>query len=303
MRYLTTSEAARLLQTTPGALRNWERRFGFPTPCRSPGNHRMFVHSEVSALVVALRESSSIASAVSRARQGLAAHNNALVGALDSYDREQADIEIETTLGLLSVERSVDEVLLPALAQVAGKHTVDSAAWAFAAHWGGDWLRRATRMVMPPVRDVSILLGDASRDELDPDAAHIRAFELFCVRAGATVLTLSVRGGAGISDVLAVSCPDMVVLAGGRPSDTAGTDWTNCVRRAAFSMPIVTYRHAELRDRLRGSDPSMLPSRATDAHHRLIELVEATQLGRVEARRRSRAAREVRVDAQMRAAG
>jgi hypothetical protein len=303
MRYLTTGEAARLLETTPSALRNWERRFGFPMPSRSAGNHRMYVHSEVTALVVALRDSSSIASAVSLAREGLAAHNNALVGALGSYDGEQADIEIETTLGLLSVERSVDEVLLPALAQVAGEHTVDSAAWAFAAHWGGDWLRRATRMVIPPVREVSILLGDASRDELDPDAPHIRAFELFCVRAGATVLTLSVRGGAGISDVLAVHSPDMVVLAGGRPTDTAGTDWTDGVRRAAFSMPIVTYRHEELRERLRRSDPSLLPSRATDAQHRLIELVGAAQQGRVEARRRSSAAREVRADARARPAG
>jgi MerR family transcriptional regulator, light-induced transcriptional regulator len=263
----------------------------------------MFVHSEVSALEVALRESSSIASAVSLARQGLAAHNNALVGALGSYDRKQADIEIEATLGLLSVERSVDEVLLPALAQVADKHTLDSAAWAFAAQWGVGWLRRATRMVIPPAREVSILLGDASRDELDPDAPHIRAFELFCVRAGATVLSLSVRGGAGIGDVIAVHCPDLVVLAGGRPTDSAGTDWTNCVRRAAFSMPIVTYRHQELRERLRRSDPSMLPPRATDAQHRLMALAEAAQLGRVEARQRSSVARDVRADARMLAAG
>ena len=301
MRYLTTREAATLLHVTPAALRNWERRYAFPMPRRSPGNHRMFVHSEVSALEVALRQSSSIASAVSRARQALATHNNALVGALGSYDREQADIEIETTLGLLSVERSVEEVLLPALAQVAGKHTFDSAAWAFAANWGGDWLRRARRMVMPPMREVSILLGDASRDELDPDAPHIRAFELFCVRAGATVLSLSVRGAVGISDVLAVHCPDMAVLAGGHPTDSAGTEWTRCVRRAAFSMPIVTYRHEDLSE-LRVSAPNVLPSKATDAHHRLIELVEAGQLGKTQAPRRSRAW-EVGVDARLRAAG
>ncbi len=303
MRYLTTGEAARLLQISPGVLRDWERRFGFPMPRRSPGNHRMFVHSEVSALEAALRERSSISSAVSRAREALAAHNDALVGALGSYDCRQADVEIETTLGLLTVERSVEEVLLPALAQIAGKHTFDSAAWAFAAHWGVDWLRRATRMVMPPVREVSILLGDASRDELDPDTPHIRAFELFCVRAGATVLSLSVRGGAGISDAIAVHCPDIVVLAGGRPTDSACADWTNCVRQAAFSMPIVTYRHEELGERLRRTDLSALPTRATAANHRLIELVEAAQVRRAGVRRRSVAAREVRIDTRMRLAG
>jgi hypothetical protein len=170
---------------------------------------------------------------------------------------------------------------------VAGEYTFDSAAWAFAAHWGGDWLRRATRMVLPPMRAVSILLGDASRDELDPDAPYIRALELFCVRAGANLLSLSVRGGAGISDVLALHCPDMVVLAGGRPADRIGTEWMNCVRRAASSTPIVTYRREGLRERLRSPDPSVLPSLASDAHHRLVELIQAAQLGKAAKRRRS----------------
>src|SRR6266567_8713162 len=219
MRYLKTSEAAALLNVSPNTLRAWERRFGFPKPQRSPGKHRLFTHGEVAALRDALQDGLSISSAVSRAREGLAADSNSLVGALVSYERERADQAIEAALALRSVERSVEEVLLPTLEEIARRHTTESAAWAFAAHWGADWLRRATRLAPPPIRPVSIVLGDASRDELDLDAPHIRALELFCVRAGIKVLSLSARGVAGIGDAVAVHRPNLVVLAGGYLAD------------------------------------------------------------------------------------
>jgi DNA-binding transcriptional MerR regulator len=100
MRYLKTSEAAALLNVSPNTLRAWERRFGFPKPQRSPGKHRLFTHGEVAALRDALQEGLSISSAISRAREGLAADANSLVGALASYERERADAAIEAALAL-----------------------------------------------------------------------------------------------------------------------------------------------------------------------------------------------------------
>jgi DNA-binding transcriptional MerR regulator len=279
MRYLKTSEAAALLNVSPNTLRAWERRFGFPKPQRSPGKHRLFTHGEVAALRDALQEGLSISSAVSRAREGLAADSNSLVGALVSFERERADQAIEAALALRSVERSVEEVLLPTLEEIQRRHTVDSAAWAFAAHWGADWLRRATRLAPPPIRPVSIVIGDASRDELDPDAPYIRALELFCIRSGINVLSLSARGVAGIGDAMAVHRPNLVVLAGGHLADDTVARWAYAVRLATGAMPVAVYRRGDQRVRMRTTGTSVLPSGAGEAQRRILELVESEQGG------------------------
>ena len=98
MRFLKTSEAAALLNVSPNTLRAWERRFGYPKPQRSPGKHRLYTHGEVAALRDALQEGLSISSAVSRAREGLSADTDTLVGALASFDRDRADSAMEAAL-------------------------------------------------------------------------------------------------------------------------------------------------------------------------------------------------------------
>jgi hypothetical protein len=181
---------------------------------------------------------------------------------------------------LRSLERSVEEVLLPSLEEIVRRQSVDSAAWAFAAHWAADWLGRARRLAPSPVRPISIVLGDASRDELDPDAAWIRALELFCVRAGANVLSLSVRGVAGIGDAVAVHHPNLVVIAGGHAADDAVARWAYAVRLAAGALPVAVYRRGPQRVRMRTTGTSVLPGRASEAQLRLLELAETDQRGR-----------------------
>ncbi|MBV9198069.1 MAG: MerR family transcriptional regulator [Solirubrobacterales bacterium] len=290
MRYLKTSEAATLLNVSPNTLRAWERRFDFPKPQRSPGRHRLYTHGEVAALRDALQEGLSISSAVSRAREGLAADTNSLIGALVSYERERADSAIEAALALRSVERSVEEVLLPSLDEIARKHTVESATWAFAAHWAADWLRRATRLAPAPVRPLSIVLGDASRDELDPDAPHIRALELLCLRAGLKLLSLSARGVAGIGDAVAVHRPNLVVVAGGHIDDDTVARWAYAIRLAVGPLPVAVYRRGAQRTRVRGTGNAVLPLGAGEAQRRLVELAETDASGRAGAHIASRAA-------------
>jgi DNA-binding transcriptional MerR regulator len=284
MRYLKTSEAAALLNISPNTLRAWERRFAFPKPQRSPGHHRLFTYGEVAALRDALQEGLSISSAVSRAREGLASDTNTLAGALVSFERERAEMAIEAALSLRSVERSVEDVLLPTLESIARKQGPDSAAWAFAARWGSEWLRRAQRLAPPPVRPVAVVIGDASGDELDPDNAYIRALELFCSRAGIRVLGLSARGVVGIGDAVALHGPDLVVIAGSKLDDDAVARWAYAVRLAVGPLPVTVFRRGDPRARVRTGGAAALPPSPTEAQRRILELIESDRVGAGERR-------------------
>jgi hypothetical protein len=229
----------------------------------------------VAALRDALQEGLSISSAVSRAREGLAADSNSLVGALVSFERERADTAIEAALALRSVERSVEEVLLPTLDEILRRNGPESAAWAFATHWASDWLRRAIRLSPPPVRPISIVVGDATRDEMDPDAPYLRALELFCVRAGMDVLSLSARGVAGIGDAVAVHRPNLVVVAGSHLDDDAVARWAYAIRLAGGAVPLAVYRRGTDRIRVRNTGTRNLPAGAGAAQRRIVEMLEA----------------------------
>ena len=270
MRCLKTSEAAALLGVTPSTLRAWERRFGFPRPQRSPGGHRFYTHGEVAALREALQGGLSISSAVARARAAVATDTNSLVKALLAYDRERADYAIETALALRSVERVVEEILLPGLELIVGRIGLESAAWAFSARWVADWLRRAKRLGPPPVRRVAIVLGDGSRDELDLDAPYIRALELICLRAGVTVLRLSARAVIGIGDVASVHRPNLVVLAGAQVDEEIVARWAHVIGRSVGPLPLALYRCATTR-----FCDTVLPPAPGEAQLRVVELADA----------------------------
>ncbi|MDX6650745.1 MAG: MerR family transcriptional regulator, light-induced transcriptional regulator [Solirubrobacteraceae bacterium] len=279
VRYLKTSEAASLLNVSPNTLRAWERRFGYPKPQRSPGKHRLYTHGEIAALKDALQEGLSISSAVSRAREGLSADSDSLIGALSSFDRTRADGAMEAALALRSLERSVEEILLPSLDELEERHGADSARWAFASRWADEWLKRAQRLTPPPVRDVSLVIGDASKDALDPDAPAIRALELLCARAGAKLLCLSVRGVAGLGDALAIAAPNAVVLAGGHARDDEVARWAYAVRSASGALPVCLFRREVLRPlRSRTTGAAHLSSSPSEAQSQILELVEADRL-------------------------
>lgn len=288
MRYLKTSEAAGLLNVSPNTLRAWERRFDFPKPARSPGKHRLFTHGEIAALRDALQEGLSISSAVSRAREGLAADANSLVGALVSYEAERADTAIEAALALRSVERSVEEVLLPTLDEIVGRYGTESAPWSFAAQWAEDWLRRARRLAPAPVRQLGMLIGDATGSELDPNGPYTRALELFCARAGIDVLRLSARGVTGINEAVAIHPPDLVVVAGAHLDDDTVARWAYAVRLAVGPLPVAVYRRGGDRLRARTGDARHLPPSPGAAQRRILELLDGEQHGAVRPRETAR---------------
>jgi len=281
MRTLKTSEAAALLNVSPNTLRAWERRFGYPKPQRSAGRHRLYTHGEVAALRDALQQGLSISSAVSRAREALSTDTYTLVGALAGFELDRADRAMESALALRSVERSVEEVLLPSLDELGERYGTDSAPWAFAARWADGWLRRAQRLAPPPVRPLAILVGDATRNELDPDALAVRAFELFCGRAGARVMALPVAGVSGLSDVVESLAPAAVVIAGSHVPDDDVALWAYRVRAAAGPLPMALYRRAHHGAKVRTTGTRVLHDRPFGAQRQLLALVDDRHSERV----------------------
>lgn len=260
-----------MLNVSPNTLRAWERRFGYPKPQRSAGRHRLYTHGEVSALRDALQQGLSISSAVSRAREALSTDTHTLVGALAAFELDRADAAMESALALRSVERSVGEVLLRSLDELAVRHGSDSAPWAFAARWADGWLRRAQRLAPPPVRPLAILLGDATHSELDPDSLAIRALELFIARAGARTMTLPVAGVSGLGEVVESLAPHAVVIAGGHAGNDDVALWAYRARSAAGALPVALFRRVQ---KVRTTGARQLPDEPFGAHRQLLALVD-----------------------------
>jgi DNA-binding transcriptional MerR regulator len=274
VRTLKTSEAATLLNVSPNTLRAWERRFGYPKPQRSAGRHRLYTHGEVAALRDALQQGLSISSAVSRAREALSTDTHTLVGALAGFELGRADSAMECALALRSVERSVEEVLLPSLDELGTRFGTDSAPWAFAARWADGWLRRAQRLAPPPSRPLAILVGDATRNELDPDALRVRALELFCGRAGARVMALPIGCVAGLGDVVISLAPDAVVIAGSHVSDDDVARWAYRVRAASGQLPVAVFRRHQHSSKVRTTGARVLPDTPFGAQRQLLAFVD-----------------------------
>lgn len=245
MRTLKTSEAAAMLNVSANTLRAWERRFDYPKPQRTAGKHRVYVHGEVAALRDALRDGLSISSAVSRARESLRSDTHILVGALASFELERADGAMEAALAMRSVERTVEEVLLPSVAELARRSGTDSTAWAIGSRWATEWLRRAQRMTPPPVRPGAILIGDATEDDLDVDAPMVRALELFTGRTGIRIASIPVGNHSGVADLLKSLRPGAVIIAGRNASDEDIARFAYAVRSAGGSLPLALFQRGD----------------------------------------------------------
>ncbi|MBV8431922.1 MAG: MerR family DNA-binding transcriptional regulator [Solirubrobacterales bacterium] len=181
-----TNAAAKLLGVSPNTLRSWERRYGFPRPRRTPGGHRQYELQEIEALRQGLDETDSVSSAVSLARQrGLGPSSRSrLSGAFAAFDEVLVDRVLEESLSLRSVERTVAELLLPAVNDQAGP--VYEFAWRHAL----TWLSAQRRLCPPAHHEGGVLILDPFAGG-DPDTLHALAFELILRRSGVATLSLS----------------------------------------------------------------------------------------------------------------
>ncbi len=233
--------AAEMLGVSTSTLRSWERRLGYPRPARTPGNHRLYELDEVEALRTALRETHNISSAVevARLRGRGPASSTGLVAAFDRFDEAAADRELEQSLAVRSVERTVAELLLPAL-ELAARRGNAGAELEHACRWATGWLHGARRLAASATRDEGVLLLD-SGSPLGVEAVHTQALELFLRRAGFRVLLLSARLAEGrFRSALRALAPRAVVFCGSE------------ARLDVLGGPLRAVRSSEGRTRLYG---------------------------------------------------
>jgi hypothetical protein len=112
-----------------------------------------------------------------------------LAAALADFDEDKANGLLEESLALRSVERTIESLLLEAVATL-GESGRGGAEYEFAWRYATGWLSAVKRLSPPAQRPEGVLVLDASAP-LDLDALHAQAFELVLRRAGVRTLALS----------------------------------------------------------------------------------------------------------------
>jgi DNA-binding transcriptional MerR regulator len=244
---IRTNAAAEVLGVSPNTLRSWERRYGFPVPRRTPGNHRNYELVELQTLRDALAETGNISSAIelARQRQAAPASDGDLVAALESFDEVAADQAIEASLALRPLERTVEEMLLPAIDRLAADPDRE-AELEFAARWAMGWLHGARRLASPASRPAGILLLDSSRGD-EAEAVHAQALDLALRRAGFRVLMLSDElGEERMERALGALDPTAIVLCGPGADTQSAVKLVRRIRETGLDAPLFGFRASGL---------------------------------------------------------
>jgi DNA-binding transcriptional MerR regulator len=245
---IRTNAAAEVLGVSPNTLRSWERRYGFPVPKRTPGNHRNYELVELQTLRDALATTGNISSAIAlaRQRQEAPASGDSLLTAFESFDEEAADRAVEESLAVRPLERTVEEMLLPAIDELAAAGPDRQAELEFASRWAMGWLHGARRLASAASRPAGILLLDSSRGS-DAEAVHAQALDLALRRAGFRVLMLSDElGEERMERALGALDPTAIVLCGPGADTPSAVQLVRKIRDAGFDAPLYGFRAAGL---------------------------------------------------------
>ncbi|MGH2940350.1 MAG: MerR family transcriptional regulator [Solirubrobacterales bacterium] len=244
---IRTNAAAEVLGVSPNTLRSWERRYGFPTPKRTVGNHRNYDLIELQTLREALAQTGNISSAIQLAQQRQAAPvgDDSLLGAFESFDESAADRAIEESLAVRPLERTVEELLLPAVDKLAADPGAQ-AELEFAARWATGWLHGARRLAAAASRPAGILLVDSSKG-LDAEEVHTQALDLALRRAGFRVLVLSNElGDERLERALGALDPTAIVLCGPNAETRDAVALVRKIRDLGFVAPLFGFRASGL---------------------------------------------------------
>jgi DNA-binding transcriptional MerR regulator len=244
---IRTNAAAEVLGVSPNTLRSWERRYGYPVPRRTAGNHRNYELVELQTLRDALAETGNISSAIELARQRQAAPANGggLIAAFESFDEGAAERAIEESLALRPLERTIEEVVLPAVDELAADPE-RAAEFEFAARFATGWLHNARRLAPSASRPAGILLLDASAGDA-AEEVHVQALDLALRRAGFRVLVLSNElGDQRLGRALDALDPTAIVLCGPGADTPGAVNLVRKIRELGFDAPLFGFRASGL---------------------------------------------------------
>ena len=240
---IRTNAAAEVLGVSPNTLRSWERRYGFPKPKRTAGNHRHYELLELQTLRDALAQTGNISSAVqlARQRQDEPANGDGLIAAFEAFDEGAADRAMEESLAIRPLERTVEELLLPGVDHLAADPD-RGAELEFASRWAMGWLHGARRLAAAASRPAGILLLDSSQGQ-DAEEVHAQALDLTLRRAGFRVLMLSDElAEERLERALRALDPTAIVLCGPGADTPSAVKLIRRVRDAGFDAPLFGFR-------------------------------------------------------------
>ena len=244
---IRTNAAAEILGVNPNTLRSWERRFGYPQPERTPGNHRQYQLLELQTLRDALAETGNIASAIELARQRQAAPASltSLRAGLETFDEAAADRAMEESLALRPLERTVEELLLPTLDELAEMQNHD-AELEFACRWAMGWLHGARRLASVASRPAGVLLLDSGNGQ-DLESVHSHSLDLALRRAGFRVLMLSTElGDDRLERAMRALEPTAIVVCGPEAHASDAARLLTKIRALGVDVPLFNFRAAAL---------------------------------------------------------
>jgi DNA-binding transcriptional MerR regulator len=246
MSVVRTNAAAAMLGVSPNTLRSWERRFGYPKPRRTQGGHRQYELAEIEALREAFAETHNVSSAISLARERGEGPSTAarVEAALGRFDEVKTDRLLEESLALRSVERTVEELLLPSVERLAGDEDTATPEYQFAWRYATGWLAAALRVAPPSHRPEGVMFFEASHP-YDTDSLQAQALELVLRRGGLRTLTLAVTlDPSRLGRALRALCPAAVILTGRRASMDAWGRLVYAARSGGRPVSVFDYRGA-----------------------------------------------------------
>ena len=219
-----------------------------PLAARSYPAHRQRFEEDAAhrtPLRRALLETHNISSAIEVARQRGEGPSSPtrLLDAFDRFDEGSADRIVEESLAVRSVERTVEEVLLPAVEMAEGGDGRE-AEYELACGWATGGLHAARRVVPPATRSQGVLIFDSS-DRLDVEALHVQALELGLRRAGFRTLLLAFDlPPERVVRAMRALDPTAFVFCGGEATLEIVGRLVYTVRQVGSAAPVFEYRES-----------------------------------------------------------